>query len=331
MSDDQHAADPALNASAPRRVLVAGASGFVGRALVPALVDDGYAVRAMTRRPDGYEGKATPVFGEVADRASLVAAMRECEVAYFLVHSLDHGDFARRDAEAAENFGAAAAQAGVRRIVYLGGLGDESDDLSPHLRSRQEVEQHLAAGGVPVTALRAGLVIGHGSASWEIVRNMVEKVPVLAVPRWALTRTQPIALADAVRYLVGVIAGDLLDDPASHVYEIGGSEVLRYVDVMSRVSAIEGRATLIVPVPIPWMFPAAQLATLVASQALPLLTGVDSRTIRTLLESMRNEVVVRDDSIRSVVPFEPMDYDGAVLAALAVRARLRRAKVAHVI
>lgn len=308
-----------------RRALVAGASGFVGRGLVPALLDEGYEVRAMTRNPDRYDGPGVTVVGDVADEESCLRALRGCDVAYYLVHSLDHGDFERRDAEGAETFGRAAAQAGVRRIVYLGGLGDDADDLSRHLRSRQEVETLLGAAGVPVTALRAGIVIGHGGASWEIIRNAVEKVPVLAVPRWALTRTQPIALSDCVRYLVGVVAGDLLDDAASHVYEIGGAEVLRYVDVLTRVSAVEGRPALVVPVPIPPLFGAQQLANLIASQALPLLTGVDARTIRTLLESMRNEVIVRDDSIRSVVPFEPLDYDGAILEALAVRARARRA------
>jgi uncharacterized protein YbjT (DUF2867 family) len=307
------------------RVLVAGASGFVGRALVPALLADGHEVRAMTRHPERYEGPGTAVEADVADPVATDLALRHCDVAYYLVHSLDHGDFAERDAEGARNFGAAAAAAGVRRIVYLGGLGDGADKLSPHLRSRQHVEELLGAGGVPVTTLRAGIVIGHGGASWEIIRNTVEKVPALAVPRWALTRTQPIALSDTVRYLVGVIAGvvDGTDDGISHVYDIGGADVLRYIDVLSRVSAIEGRPALFVPVPVPGL--AMAVATRVVSQALPLITGVGSRTIRTLLGSMRNEVIVRDDSIRSVVDFEPMGYDEAVLEALAERARRRRA------
>lgn len=315
----------------PRVALVAGASGFVGRKLVPALVEAGYEVRAMTRHPEDYrapEGTAADVVAvgaDVADEESLRHALSGCDVAYYLVHSLDHGDFAELDANGAMNFGSAAARAGVSRIVYLGGLGDDSDDLSPHLRSRREVEGLLEASGVPVTTLRAGIVIGNGGASWEIISNVVEKVPVLTVPRWAMTRTQPIALSDTVRYLVGVIEGDLLTDGSTRVFDIGGSEVLRYVDMLTRVSALEGRLSLVVPVPVPAAFGGLQLATLVAAQALPLITGVDGRTIRSLLESMRNEVVVRDDSIRRVVEFDPMDYDGACAEALAERARERRA------
>ncbi|MGI8678186.1 MAG: NAD(P)H-binding protein [Jatrophihabitans sp.] len=297
--------------------LVTGASGFIGRRLVPALVQAGHDVRAMTRHPDTYVGEGSAVRGDVADQDSIYAAMRGYTVAYYLVHSLDRPDFAHRDAAAAENFGRSARRAGIERIVYLGGLGDDQAELSPHLRSRHEVEGLLAADGVPVTTLRAGIVIGHGGSSWEIIRNMVEKVPAIAVPRWALTRSQPIAVADVIRYLVGVLA---IDDGDSHVFEIGGAEILRYIDILTRVSAIEGRPALVVPVPLP----AKSLATFVASHALPFITGVDSRTTRTLLGSMRNEVVVRDDSIRSVVPFEPMSYDEAVLAALAERAAQKR-------
>ncbi|HEV7203151.1 MAG TPA: NAD(P)H-binding protein [Jatrophihabitans sp.] len=307
-----------LPSPAARPVLVAGATGFIGRRLVPALIDAGHDVQAMTRRPDRYDGPGTAVGADIDDPDALFAALDGCAAAYYLVHSLDRGDFVARDAAAAEAFGLAAASAGVQRIVYLGGLGDEQDDLSPHLRSRQEVEGLLATGGVPVTTLRAGIVIGHGGASWEMIRSVVERIPALAVPRWALTRTQPIALADVVRYLVGVLD---LDDQQSHTFDIGGAEVLRYVDVLSRVSALEGRPSIVVPVPVP----STRLAALLAGQALPLITGVDGRTIRSLIASMKNEVVVRDDSIRRVVPFEPMGYDEAVLAALGERARARRA------
>ena len=299
-------------------MLVAGASGFVGSALVAALFAAGHDVRALTRSPERYSGEANPVQGDVSDRESLDIALDGCEIAYYLVHSLDRHDFRRRDAEGARTFGAAAAAAGVERIVYLGGLGVDDGTLSPHLRSRQEVEGLLGAAGVPVVTLRAGIVIGHGGASWEIIRSMVEKVPALAVPRWALTRTQPIALEDVVSYLVGVLSIPLDD---SVVFEIGGAEILRYVDVLTRVSALEGRPGVVVPVPVP----AKRLAVLVASQALPLLTGVDSRTIRTLLMSMNTEVIVRDDAIRRAVPFAPKDYDQAVLAALGERARRNRA------
>ncbi|GAB2475089.1 Rossmann-fold NAD(P)-binding domain-containing protein [Jatrophihabitans fulvus] len=329
------------------RVLVAGASGFVGRALVPALQQDGHEVLALTRRVGAYTGRGVPVGGDVTDTAATTRALQGCSLAYYLVHSLDRRDFARRDAAAAESFGAAARRAGVRRIVYLGGLGDDADDLSRHLRSRREVEGMLAAGGVPVTTLRAGIVIGRGGASWEMIRAMTQRVPAVVVPRWALTRTQPISLADTVRYLLGVGIGvrpdlddgdgegddaenegadddtrarrlaDVLDDTAIHTYEIGGRDVMRYVDMLSRATAVMGRLGLVVPVPLPARLPTTWLATRLAARAVPLLADVDSTTVASLLESMRNEVVVRDDAIRRVVRFEPMTYDDAVRDALA--------------
>ena len=300
------------------QILVTGASGFVGRRLVPTLIEAGHDVRAMTRHPERYTGPGTPVRADVDDPTTLPAALEGCDIAYYLVHSLDHRDFVRRDAAAARAFGQAAARARVRRIVYLGGLGDENDDLSAHLRSRQEVEGLLAEAGVPVTTLRAGIVIGHRGASWEIIHNLVERIPALTVPQWGRTLTQPIALSDMVRYLVGVLA---IESTESHTFEVGGAEVMRYVDMLSRVSAIEGRLALFVPI---WL-PSSRLAALAASQALPLITGVDGHTVRALIESMRNEVVVRDAAIRDVVPFEPLNYDDAVLEAMRDRARERRA------
>lgn len=300
------------------RILVTGASGFVGRHLTPALVAAGHDVSAMTRRPQDYDGPGTPVGADVERPETLAKALAGTEVAYYLVHSLDRRNFARRDAAAARAFGAAAAGAGLRRIVYLGGLGNPDDVLSEHLRSRHEVEDLLGTGGVPVTTLRAGVVIGDRGTSWEIIRQLVERLPALMVPTWARTRTQPIAIADVVRYLVGVL--DLELGGQSRVFEIGGAEVLRYTEVLSRLSMIEGRPSLLLPVPVP----SARLAALVSSRVLPLLTGVDGRTVRALIESLRNEVVVRDASIRQFLPFEPMDYDGAVLDALGQRARRRR-------
>jgi uncharacterized protein YbjT (DUF2867 family) len=295
------------------QVLVAGASGFVGRRLCPALEAAGYAVRAMTRHPESYHGAGEAVRGDVHDGASLDVALAGCDAAYYLVHSLGEADFEQRDADAARAFAHAAAGAGLRRIVYLGGLGDDADDLSTHLRSRREVEELLGSGGVPVTTLRAGIIVGHGGISWEMTRQLVEHLPAMITPRWVHTRTQPIAVADVVRYLVGVLE---VPDAAKRAFDIGGPEVLAYVDMMRRLAAIEGRTMFVLPVPL--------LSPRLSSYWLSLVTDVDVQTGRSLIDSMSNEVVVRDDSIRRLVPFEPMDYDDAVLQALGERAKAKR-------
>lgn len=295
------------------KVLVAGASGFVGRRLCPALEDAGHDVRAMTRRPDRYAGVGEAVHGDVARPESLPPVLAGCEAAYYLVHSLDRPTFEADDAAAAEAFGRAAADAGLTRVVYLGGLGDDHDALSAHLRSRRQVERLLAAGGVPVTTLRAGIVVGHGGISWEMTRQLVEHLPAMVTPRWVRTRTQPIAVADVIRYLVAVLD---LPGAEGRTFEVGGPDVLEYVEMLRRVARIEGRRTLVVPVPL--------LTPALSSRWLSLVTDVDVATGRALVDSMTNEVVVRDDSIRRLVPIEPMDYDSAVLRALGERARAGR-------
>src|SRR5579872_28224 len=198
------------------KVLVAGASGFVGRRLCVALDQAGHDVVAMTRNPAGYRGAGLPVRGDVQDSVTLGPAMAGCQVAYYLVHSLQDADFERKDAAGAIAFGEAAARAGLRRIIYLGGLGDDADDLSAHLRSRREVENLLGVGGVPVTVIRAGIIIGHGGISWELTRQLVEHLPVMITPKWVATRTQPIAVGDVVRYLAGVLEPP---EAAGRVYE----------------------------------------------------------------------------------------------------------------
>ena len=294
-------------------VLVAGASGFVGKRLCSALVTAGHDVRAMTRRPERYQGSGSPIRGDVHEPATLVDALRGSEAAYYLVHSLDSPDFERLDAQAARSFAAAAAEAGVERIIYLGGLGNESDVLSAHLRSRREVETLLGSTGVPVTSLRAGIIIGHGGISWELTRQLVERLPAMVTPRWVRTRTQPIAVDDVIRYLVGVLE---VEDATSRVFEIGGPEVLEYLGMMRRLAVIEGRPMLVVPVPL--------LSPRLSSRWLALVTDVDTQTGRALIDSMTNEVLVTDDSIRELVPFDPLDYDESVLRALGERARAVR-------
>ena len=291
-------------------VLVTGATGFIGRRLVPALVEDGHDVRAMTRHPESYDGPGEPVGADVSDRASLDDALRGVDVAIYLVHSLDDPDFERKDAQAARNFSAAAAAAGVRQIVYMGGLGDDEDDLSAHLRSRREVERLLGEDGVPVTVLRAAIVVGHGGISWEITRQLVKNLPAMVVPKWVNTRTQPIALDDVIRYLAGVVDNE---QALGRVFEIGGTEQLTYLEMM-RVAGelINGRSIPIVTVPV--------LTPRLSSRWLALVTDVDATTGRNLIDSMSHEVVVTDTSIREVVPGEPLSYRESVRRALAERA-----------
>ncbi|WP_141012471.1 NAD(P)H-binding protein [Nocardioides sambongensis] len=290
-------------------VLVTGATGFVGRRLVDKLVDDGVDVRAMTRRPERYQGPATPVAGDVGDAESLAQAVAGIDVAVYLVHSLDHDDFEARDARAARNFARAAADAGVRQIVYLGGLGGDDQDLSPHLRSRREVEGLLGSAGVPVTTLRAAIVVGHGGISWELTRQLVKNLPAMIVPRWTSTRTQPIALDDVVRYLAGVIGRE---ETFGETYEIGGPEVLTYLDML-RVAAEAAHEKPVPIVRVPVLTPR------LSSYWLALVTDVDVVTGRNLIDSMGTEVVVTDDRIKDIVPGEPLPYAEAVRRALGER------------
>jgi uncharacterized protein YbjT (DUF2867 family) len=230
-----------------------------------------------------------------------------------LVHSLGDRDFECKDAAAAVAFGHAAARAGLRRIIYLGGLGDDTDALSAHLRSRRLVEKLLGSAGVPVTVIRAGIIVGHGGISWELTRQLVEHLPAMITPRWVATRTQPIAVDDIVRYLLGVLA---LPEAEGRVFEAGGPEVLQYVTMLRRVAAIEDRPLPIVPVPL--------LTPRLSSLWLTLVTDVDAATGRALVDSMTNEVIVRDASIRDLIPFEPMPYDDAVRQALSERRQAQR-------
>lgn len=293
-----------------RTVLVTGASGFVGAHLSEHLQRHGHTVRAMTRRPGDYSGAGAPVFGDVADTDSLVAAMAGCDAAYYLVHSLESEDFEQRDAEAALNFGEAANRAGLERIIYLGGLGEDDGQLSAHLRSRRQVEHLLPLAGVPVTVLRAAVVVGHGGISWEITRQLVEHLPAMVTPHWVNTRTQPIALADVIRYLAGVLEPQAA---RGRVFEIGGPEVMRYRDMLTRAARIMDKRLPNLTVPL--------LTPVLSSHWLALVTDVDLATGRHLVDSMINEVVVRDRTIEQIVPGPAIDYDAAVRMALADRER----------
>ncbi|WP_433203280.1 NAD(P)H-binding protein [Dactylosporangium sp. CS-047395] len=290
-------------------VLVTGASGFVGSKLVPHLLARGHRVRAMTRKPQQYSGAGEPVAGDVTDPGSLRAALDGVDVAYYLVHSLGLDDFVERDAQAARNFAAAAADAKLERIVYLGGLGADGDALSDHLRSRREVEQILAAGPVPVTTLRAAVIIGHGGISWEITRQLVDHLPALITPQWVATRTQPVALPDMLRYLVA--AGES-EEARGRVYEVGGPDVVTFADMLQRVA--KARSKFLPNVTVPLLTPR------LSSMWLSLVTDVDIPTARNLVDSLSAETVVREHPISELVPGEALGYDDAVRLALADRA-----------
>jgi uncharacterized protein YbjT (DUF2867 family) len=296
-----------------KQVLVTGASGFVGSHLTEALEAEGYSVLAMTRHPDTYSGAGRPIFGDVSEPASLRSALADADAAYYLVHSLARQDFVEKDAAAARSFGTAAADVGLERVIYLGGLGQDDANLSDHLKSRREVEQLLASGGTPITVLRAAIVIGHGGISWEITRQLVAHLPAMVVPKWATTRTQPIALADVVRYLLGVL------EPAAakgRVFEIGGPEVLTYAEMMRRVAQLRHHRQL-------HMLPVPLLTPRLSSYWLSLVTDVDTATARNLVDSMSNEVIVTDYAIADIVPGMPMGYDDAVREAFRERAVAR--------
>ena len=294
-------------------VLVTGATGFVGRRLVPALLEQEYDVRAMTRHPERYDGGGEAVRGDVGDPDSLYDALEGVEIAYYLVHSLDDADFERKDAEAARAFARAAEARGVRQLVYLGGLGNEDAELSAHLRSRREVEGLLGETGVPVTVLRAAIVVGHGGISWELTRQLVKNLPAMVVPRWATTRTQPIAIDDVVRYLVGVAGRD---DAIGRTFEIGGPDQLTYVDMLRVAAEVQsGRSVPILTVPV--------LTPRLSSYWLALVTDVDVTTGRNLIDSMGVEVLVTDHTIRDLVPGTPLSYEEAVRRALEERESAR--------
>jgi uncharacterized protein YbjT (DUF2867 family) len=290
------------------KVAIAGASGFIGSALAEVLTGQGHDVRALTRRPEDYRGAGGAVRADIADPASLQAALEGQDAAYYLVHSLDGVDFAERDRAGAQAFGQAAVAADLTQVIYLGGLGEDVDALSEHLRSRREVETILM-DLAPTTALRAGIVIGDGSISWEILRQLVTRLPVMITPRWVETRTQPIGLADALVYLAGVLGRP---ETIGEVFEIGGPEQLTYRTMMETVSRLLGRRRLIISVPL--------LSPRLSSHWLRLITDVDLTTARALVDSMTNEVIVRDHRLEEMLAHRPVSFEASVLAALSARA-----------
>lgn len=295
------------------RVCVTGATGYIGSRLVPKLLEHGHDVRCLVRDPDkltqaSWARDVEIVRGDVRSAGSLAVALDGCSVAYYLVHGIGSGaDWATEDRQAAEAFRRASSTAGVEQIVYLGGLGEPRSDLSEHLRSRHEVGAELAAGDVPVTELRAAVVIGSGSASFEILRHLVEKLPVMLTPRWVRNRCQPIGIDDVLSYLVGVVGRP---EARGRVFEIGGPNILTYEEMMRTYASVTGLPRrLILPVPV--------LSPRLSSLWIGLVTPLPPALARPLIDSLTVDVVVRDDSIRSIVPLDPMPYTETVRRATA--------------
>jgi uncharacterized protein YbjT (DUF2867 family) len=285
------------------RAAVIGATGFVGRALVPVLARRGEVI-AVSRRGTAPDVPGVhPLAADVTD--SLRGALEGVDVAYYLVHSLGSRNFSELDRRAAENVAAEAERAGVSQIVYLGGLGEDQPHLSPHLRSRIETASVLASGAVPVTTLRAAVIVGRGSAAFETIVALVDRLPVMVAPRWLSTPTQPIALHDMIGYLDGV-AGST--DALGESFDVGGPEILTYGDMIRRVADIRERRPLIVEVPV--------LSPRLSSYWLHLVTPVRAAVARPLIEGLRNPTVAQEDRIRRLLPFPLTGFSDAARRAL---------------
>lgn len=291
------------------RVLVTGATGFVGGRLVPELLERGHEVVALVRDASGYDSPdgVEVVEADLLEPDSLPPAM-DVDAAFYLVHSMHGGsDYAERDRQAAEYFQAAADEAGVERVVYLGGLGGDEDELSEHLRSRREIERVLDDGDYDLTVLRAAIVIGAGSTSFEMVRQLATRLPVMITPKWVRTRVQPIGIDDVVAYLAGVLE---VPETADDVFEVGGPTVLSYEEVLVRTSTIAaGRPPLVVPVPV--------LSPQLSAYWVDLVTSVPAQVAHPLILGLRNEVVVSDHRIEDLVEVDRTPFEETVRRALA--------------
>jgi len=287
-------------------VAVLGASGVIGRALVPALAGDEEVVAVSRHAQQHDDSRVRSKRADVTDPDSIRNVLEGVDVLYYLVHSLGTPDFAELDRRGASIVAREAEASGVRQIVYLGGLGDDRHDLSPHLRSRVETATSLASGSVPVTTLRAAVVVGQGSAGFETVVALVDRLPAMIAPRWVSTPTQPIALADVVRYLVAVARHP---GAIGQSFDVGGPEVLTYRQMIERIARLRGRRPLIVEVPV--------LSARLSSYWLHLVTPVRASVARPLVEGLRNPTVARDERIRELVEFPLTPFDDAARIALA--------------
>jgi len=289
------------------KVLITGASGFIGQRLVKALCTAGEKPRCLLRRSLPLPPGAEAVNGDLLKPETLTPALAGIDTVYYLVHSMAAGraGFETRERTAVLNFITAASNAGIRRVIYLGGLGETGSGLSEHLRSRLEIGNLLRAAPFATTFLRAAIILGKGGASFEMIRCLVERLPVMITPRWVNTRCQPIAVDDVIRYLTGCLHDERT---VGETFDIGGPEILTYREMMERFAAIEKKRVFIIPVPV--------LTPKLSSYWVWLMTPVKPSISMPLIEGLANEVVCRENRIRELIPFKLTSYDDAVRIAL---------------
>lgn len=296
-------------------VLVTGANGYIGLRLIQSLLDADHEITAVIRDKRRFpisnfgvgDDRLHIVEADFLDQESLRELPQSVDAAYYLIHSMGSGgDFARKEAECAENFANAAKAHRWKRIIYLGGLADDEGPLSEHLASRRKVEEILRAFGVPLTVFRASIVVGSGSASFEIIRDLAEKLPVLITPRWVHTQCQPIAIRNVLDYLTGILAHP---DTANHSYDIGGPEVMSYLDLIKGYCNVRGLQRVFIPTRL--------LSPRLSSGWLCLLTSTSFPLARSLVDSLTHETVCHDEKIREIIPLELLSYQEAVERALA--------------
>ncbi len=292
------------------KILVTGATGYIGSLLVPRLLQKGYTVRCLVRRSEKNNASVEVVAGDLLNSESLPKAFAGIDLAYYLVHSMSAGEkgFADRDRQAAANFTTAARQAGVRKIIYLGGLGDDRSargKLSHHLKSRQEVGEILRQSGIPVTEFRAAVIVGAGSVSFKMIRYLTERLPLMICPKWVSSRCQPIAIDDVLTYLLSAVEESKSD---GKILEIGGADILTYGGMMRDYAKVRGLKRYLIPVPV--------LTPRLSSYWVNLVTPIPASLARPLIEGLKNDVVCQNDEARKIFPFKPIGYPEAVRRAL---------------